>query len=579
MSELHLATVEALALAIDAKDQTGHNHIRRVRIYMTGLTRAIGMSAPEVEAAQMAALLHDIGKLAVPDHILAKPGPLTPEEFQKVCIHPQVAAGILRGVPFPHPVAPLILSHHERWDGRGYPAGLAGESIPVGARVLSVVDYFDALTSERPYHEAMSVDSAIGLLRREGGKALDPRLVEVFLRLLPRMRADIQALGLETATFSASSADAGNGPQPPNTEHTPASAFEDIALAHREIYALYEIAQAMGTSLGVADTMAVITSKLSGLVPFSACALFLHSESTDTLQCHYATGVDAALLEHLSIQNGRGLTGWVGRTHRALMNGHPGADLDAAGSTRPTSLQTALVCPLLAHDKFIGTLAVYHVEPHYYRDDHRRLLERVSEQAAAVIRNAVIFEQTHEDSFTDQLTGLPNMRSMFLHLSRELSRADRLKTEVALVVMDLDDFKEINDTFGHHVGDLALQAVAKALRTAVRPYDRCVRYAGDEFIIILAGCGTEEAELKRAELQATIDSVELEIRPDLRVPMLVSAGAAVFPHDGDSYEALLAKADSRMYRDKSKRKSERTRRLMIDAATNTSPGSVRVAAV
>ena len=216
MANLHLATVEALAIAIDAKDQTGHHHIPRVQIYARGLARAVGMSESEIEGLKIATLLHDIGKLAVPEHILAKPGPLTAEEFQKVRVHPQVGAGIIGSVPFPYPVAPLILSHHERWDGRGYPSGLKGTDIPLGARVLSLVDYFDALTSERPYHHAMSVDNAVGLLQSEAGKALDPRLVDTFLRLLPTLLAEGQA--------GAS---------------TPPAAFDDIARAHREIFALY----------------------------------------------------------------------------------------------------------------------------------------------------------------------------------------------------------------------------------------------------------------------------------------------------------------------------------------------------
>ena len=216
-------------------------------------------------------------------------------------------------------------------------------------------------------------------------------------------------------------------------------------------------------------------------------------------------------------------------------------------------------------DVEVGALAVYHTEPSFYQDDHRRLLDRVSEQAAAVIHNSIVFEQTQEDSLTDPLTGLPNTRFMFLHLSRELARAERLKAEVTLMVMDLDDFKAINDTFGHQAGDVALREVAVVLRTAIRPYDICVRYAGDEFIVVLSGCGRDEAENKRAELQGTMDNVELEVRPDLRIPLLISAGAAVFPHDGETYETLLSKADSRMYRDKSQRKAARARLLGADA--------------
>src|SRR5204862_7942791 len=187
MADLHLATIEALALAIDAKDQTSQSHIRRVQLYAAALARALGMTENEIQGVKTAALLHDIGKLAVPEHILSKPGPLTQEEFQKIRIHPQVGAEIISGVPFPYPVAPLILSHHERWDGKGYPAGLRGDEIPLGARILSVVDYFDALMSERPYHKAMSLDAAMGLLRQESTKALDPRVVQTFIDMYPTL--------------------------------------------------------------------------------------------------------------------------------------------------------------------------------------------------------------------------------------------------------------------------------------------------------------------------------------------------------------------------------------------------------
>jgi diguanylate cyclase (GGDEF)-like protein/putative nucleotidyltransferase with HDIG domain len=559
MADLHLATIEALALAIDAKDQTSQSHIRRVQLYAAALARALGMRENDIQGVKTAALLHDIGKLAVPEHILSKPGPLTPEEFQKIRAHPKVGADIISAVPFPYPVSPLILSHHERWDGKGYPSGLKGEEIPLGARILSVVDYFDALRAERPYHKAMGFDAAVALLQQEMGKALDPTVVEKFIELLPALQ--IEAATLEQVKRRPNPESHGLSVGRPATGLTPEPArknvFDDIALAHREIYALYEIAQAMGTSLGVADTMALISAKLSNLVPFSCAALFLFDETTETIRCRFATGTDADVIQQIAVRNGEGLTGWVARNRRALVNARPSADLEAAGlSDLQTHLQSALVCPLLFEDRFIGALSVYHVDAAFYRDDHRRLLDRVSEQAAAVIHNSMRFEQTREDSLTDPLTGLPNTRFLFMHLSRELARAERLKTEVSLMVMDLDSFKAINDNHGHHVGDRALCEVARVLRGAIRPYDICVRYAGDEFIVVLSGCGAEEAEQKRQELQKSIDDALFEARPGRKVQLGVSVGTAVFPHDGESYEALLAAADSRMYHDKSARKRD-----------------------
>ena len=578
MSELHLATMEALALAIDAKDQTAHNHIGRVQIYATALARELGVSDEDMQAVKTAALLHDIGKLAVPEHILAKPGPLTPEEFQKIRVHPQVGAEIIASIPFPYPVAPLILSHHERWDGRGYPSGLRGEEIPLGARILCLVDYFDSLTSNRPYHKPMPVEMAVAMLEQEGGKALDPKAVAAFLKILPETRVDTEKADLARRRLTLGAQPSEGAPMlgSPRAMPEQRSAFDHIAIAHREIYALYEIAQTMGTTLGVSETMAHISSKLSGLVPFSACALFLYDDDAEMLYCRFATGTDSELIQQLALKNGSGLSGWVARNRRPLVNARPSADLEAAGSDLRTALQSALVCPLLYSDNFIGTLAVYHTTPGFYRDDHRRLLDRVCEQAAAVIHNAVVFEQTQEASLTDPLTGLPNTRFMIMHLTRELARARRLASEVSLIVMDLNDFKDINDSYGHHVGDQALREVSKALRTVIRPYDVCVRYAGDEFIVVLAGCGREEAEHKRAELQRSVDAIIFEAAPDKVVPLSLSAGAAVFPHDGDGYEALLAKADSRMYGDKSARKRDAQRQLTAgngvfsyDASTTT----------
>jgi diguanylate cyclase (GGDEF)-like protein len=296
--------------------------------------------------------------------------------------------------------------------------------------------------------------------------------------------------------------------------------------------------------------MALIASKLTSLVPFSACTLFLYDESANLLTCRFATGTDYELMQQLTLKGGQGITGWVARNRRPLVNARPSGDLEAAGSALPTTLQSALVCPLLLGDRVIGTLGVYHTTPSFYDDDHRRLLDRVCEQAAAVIHNSIVFEQTHEASLTDPLTNLPNTRFMVNHLGRELSRAERGNAEVSLLVMDLNDFKDINDTFGHHVGDRALRAVAQVLRGAIRPYDVCVRYAGDEFIVVLAGCGWDEAEYKRLELQEAVESLVFEAKSGVRVPLSISAGAAVFPHDGDSYEVLMAKADRRMYRNK-----------------------------
>lgn len=547
-SDLHLATIEALAAAIDAKDQMTRVHIRRVQAYATGLAEAMNLSPGEIQAIRTAALLHDIGKLAIPAHILSKPGPLTPEEFAKVRIHPQIGAEIIASVPFPYPVAPIVLSHHERWDGTGYPQRLTGDAIPIGARILTLVDYFDVATSVRPYRAALSLDGALTLLKHEAGLTLDPTLVSLFIQNLPVFSARFDAANPPAEVLVPAGQSAGTGAAPPGEPN----AFENISLAHQEIYALYEIAQTMGTSLSVSDTMSLISSKLAAIIPWSGCALFVLENNADHVHCRFATGIDAPLLLDTRIPVGEGLSGWVARYRRTLVNASPRVEFEAAGIDATVSIQSAIVCPLELDDRFIGSLALFHTQLDRYTDDHRRLLVRVAGQASAVVHNSVVFERTQEDSLTDALTGLPNRRSMMMRLSGEIARSDRSDVELAVIVLDVDGFKQINDSFGHGAGDLVLCAVARALLDSLRSYDVCVRLAGDEFVVILGACPPDAAELKRQELQQRIEAIALSVDATA-IYIGASAGAAVFPHDGRTCDELLASADRRMYADKALR--------------------------
>ena len=558
MSNIHLATVEALARAIDAKRQMSPDHLHRVQVYATGLARAIGLSDNEIQGVKTAALLHDIGNVAVPEYILSKPGRLTKEEFERIKAHPQVGADIIEVVPFPYPVAPLIRNHHERWDGTGYPRGLKGEQIPVGARILTIVDYFDALMSKRPHHEPISAEDAMDVLGREAGQALDPTLLQTFLTVFPDLM-DTARDG--QADRSTRHRDSLSGESQPNLDRSVGTkarptVFDDIARTHQEIYVLYEIAQAMGSSLGISETLLLISSKMTRLVPFSCCALFLYDAEAKSLTCRSASGTDAELLQDLTVASGEGANGLVASSGESLLNARPAADLEAAGleSATTTRLQSALVCPLTSGERLIGTLAVYHEEADFYGMEHLRLLERIASQAAAVVNNSIVFEQTEKDSLTDALTGLPNRRSLFPHLTNELTRARRIGTQVSLLVIDLDDFKQINDQHGHDEGDRALCAVASKLRSEIRPYDLCVRYAGDEFVIVLSGVSGVELRNRRECLRAAIERVPFATSGQGAIPVGCSVGEAVFPHDGEECDVLFAVADRRMYKDKSERK-------------------------
>jgi putative nucleotidyltransferase with HDIG domain len=289
-AQLHRDSTEVLARAIQAKDEGGSCHVERVQYYAAALARRLELPELDRQAVEIGALLHDIGKLAVPEHILSKPGPLTPDERKKMQLHAEIGAQIVGAVPFPCPVAPLVRSHHERWDGTGYPSGLRGEQIPIGARILSVVDSFDALTSERPYRPAISQDAAVRILQAESGKSFDPAIVARFTELLPVMAPPvnegflrrIRPLGQPAGPHLVSDTGARFG----------ADAFAEIASANRENHALYEIAQSMGRSMSLTEMMTFVGAKLNTLVPFSSCALFVR-RGDDDLRCRAAIGLHA----------------------------------------------------------------------------------------------------------------------------------------------------------------------------------------------------------------------------------------------------------------------------------------------
>ena len=523
--DVQLATIEALALAIEAKAGCTPDHIHEIQQYAGMLAEAAALPEHEVQAVRTAALLHDVGNMAVPEHILSKPDKLTPEEFERVKIHPRVGADILRNVPFGRPVGDLVLCHHERWDGLGYPAGLHGTAIPIGARILAIADCYTTLQTTRPYRPARTQAEAIGVLREFAGSAFDPALVDLFIERLDTS-STTTVLAPATGTW---------------TEADESVALQDIAGAHREEQTLYEVAQVLGSSLGIDDAIAHIQEKVTRLVPFSTCALFLGDEESG-YSCRYSHGPGTeALLK------------WAPRSWSELSLRLP-SHADGRGA-HGEELASLLSCPLALDGTLIGGLVFYHSVPGCFTDDHRRILGRVSEQAAAVICNATRFEQTQHESHTDPLTGLANRRSLGRQFESGLAHTDPGSGGASVVVLDLDRLKEINDTYGHEAGDRALRAVGGVLKNTVRDSDVCARFAGDEFVVILWNCSPEHEARRVYELQSAVAAHPFEPRPGVRVSLSISAGPARFPMDGFTFEELLAVADERMYRDKAGRRS------------------------
>jgi diguanylate cyclase (GGDEF)-like protein/putative nucleotidyltransferase with HDIG domain len=550
VADLHLRTIEALAIAIDAKDEVTHDHVHRVQIYATGLGRLFGLPEPEIEALKAGALLHDIGKLAVPDYILNKPGKLTEAEYDKMKIHTVVGAEILARVGFPYPVVPVVRHHHERWDGRGYPDKLKGEGIPMTARILMVVDCFDAVREDRQYRKAMTREEAIELLKSCSGTMYDPEVIRVFLEHLPEFEEEIRRQKRER---QASKPHPGRAPHRAEKADAGQAVFEHIRSAHREVITLYDIAQTIGTSLDLRDTFAVFSSRLQDIVSYTTCALYLVRQDSAELEAVHVSGRNAERLRGQCVVMGAGMTGWVVANRQPMYNCDPRLDYDAAKIEIDGQYRTAMAVPLMKDDEVLGALTLYSDELTAYESDHLRLVEAVAKLASDAIANALHHERTEVRALTDPLTGLANARALRHRFEEAAARARRFGETFSVLMMDLDGFKGINDTLGHQAGDDVLVEVAHMLSGHIRSTDFLSRYAGDEFVALLQVTNGEVRELV-LRLQRAIDTHDFGIK-DSGMNLGISAGWASFGTDGDTLDELLLAADRAMYVDKFRRKA------------------------
>jgi diguanylate cyclase (GGDEF)-like protein/putative nucleotidyltransferase with HDIG domain len=567
MANLHLRTIEALALAIEAKDHTTHEHLQRVRIYAIEVAKELGVKGPELEALHAAALLHDIGKLAVPEHIISKPGRLTPEEFEKMKIHTLVGAEILERVRFPYPVVPIVRAHHEKWDGSGYPMGLKGAEIPIGARILSAVDYLDALASDRQYRRALPLKEVMQKLAAESSKSFDPKVVDVLQK---------RYIQLERLAVSKSAADP-NGPLSTAIKIErglePAAGFENatvqdyagrettflssIAAARQEAQSLFELSQDLGASLSLTETLSVFSVKLKPMVPYDAIAIYIRRE--DELVPEYVNGDNYRLFSSLRIPVGHGLSGWVAQNRKPIVNGNPSVEPGYLNDpSKFSTLRSALAVPLEGIGGVIGVLALYRGERDAFTTDNLRILLAVSSKMALSIENALKFAQAENSATTDYLTGLPNARSLFLQLERDLARCKRDNSTLTVMVSDMDGFKQINDRFGHLEGNRVLRLFAQALKDSCREYDYVARMGGDEFVVIAPGLAADAAGKKAEQMRALAKQAGSEVCGEEILSL--SVGRALYPEDGKDAEQLLAEADRRMYLEKQKQLAYKDRR-------------------
>ena len=563
MATIHMNTIESLAIAIDAKDQTTHGHVRRTQIYATQMGKLLNVSEADLRALHAGALLHDIGKLAVPEYILNKPGKLTEAEFAKMKIHPTVGGDILKRVNFPYPVEDIVRYHHEKWDGSGYPKGLKGEQIPLIARIISVVDFYDATRCDRPYRKGMKREDSLGLLNSMVGSAFDPKVVKKFVEHVVEFDRLIDSEDIQEQVSSAAVLDTQTATKPDaglasDILGTPVeqNGFRSISDAQREVFALHEIAQTIGSSLSLTDTVTLVANKLKAIVPFDSCVIFLVDERSGKAVAAHAVGEEAEIFSSRRITVGDGITGWVIANARSMCNASPELDMVGVADEIVKRFRGVLVSPLLREDGAFGAIALYSQSRTSYTTEHVRLLESVCQHASSALNNALTYEKTRESALIDPLTELPNARGFYMMLEQRLAECQRMNREsLAVICMDIDDFKIINDKYGHSAGDRLLASVAGVVRRELRQMDILTRYAGDEFVAIMPMASSKMAVSIADRMRNAVEDQLFSVRAGTLIGLGVSLGVACFPDDGETSEELLTAAARRMQHDKHGRKT------------------------
>jgi diguanylate cyclase (GGDEF)-like protein/putative nucleotidyltransferase with HDIG domain len=535
LNRLYLSTIETLAMAIDAKDQITHGHIRRVQIFAVGLAKAMGVTeAAQIKAVEAAALLHDMGKLAVPEYILNKPGPLTVAEFEKMKLHASVGADILSAIEFPYPVVPIVRHHHENWDGTGYPDGLSGSDIPIGARILSVVDCFDALTSDRPYRPRLSDADALRILSERRGLMYDPLVIDTFASVYREIAASVGDVDAPRSGLSAIT----RGVVPPG-EYTAGSGsrLDDISASTEEMLLLYELARSLSGRLDLGDAADVISKHLRRLVPATTCVFFLYESASDELIAAHAAGENSSHFADIRIAMGQRLSGWVAANRQTIVNSDPMLDLGEVARALKPPLRSCLSTPLMVSNDLVGVLTVYSTHRDAFTEDHRRLVEVVARQVSQTVRHAVEFSRDNTEKLRDQLTGLPNRQHLERFVASELVALGGLPCSILLVDVKHSPGKPTR------VGQPIIGQVASAIRAGLRGADLLFRYDTDRFVALLTqtDAATADAVGRRVANELALIRLAEEEGPGPGVRL----GRATAPEDGTGLTGLVHVAESR----------------------------------
>lgn len=533
LNNLYLRTVESLALAVDAKDQTTHGHVRRVCAYALGLARLRDVTDPtELLAIQTGALLHDIGKLAVDDYILNKPGGLSKQEFEKIKTHSAAGEEILQQVQFPFPVAQYVRAHHERWDGTGYPDGLKGEQIPLGARILAIADAFDCIRSPRPYKMSFGIKASIQLMRAEAGAAFDPKLVELFVKHVEQLEAAAVAAAREMPelSFRKSSAEIESAGVPAQTiTLSPAIAGE--------LASLCDFCSSVGRQLNLPDILVNLECRLKRLLPYTTCIIFLEN-GDNTLKAAHVGGKFAEELRSIRMEFGKGVSGWAAAYKLPVLNTAPALDFQCL-QTSPANLKDGLIVPMVVGKSCLGTISLYAEVSGSYSQEHLGLLQIFADQAAPLIFEArCSADCSPAEDILDPVTGAHRVRYLASVATELITSPNRSTPQFSLIYLGLTNLMELVDVHGPQMRDQILRRVAEDLTADIRDVDVLARFGQDGFVALLPGLGRDRVSRRAQQIGQIVSSIEAG-----QVARIVCrTGTASYPEDGNNVFALLEAA-------------------------------------
>ncbi|MHB9035659.1 MAG: diguanylate cyclase [Armatimonadota bacterium] len=548
LAEVYQNTAEALASAIAAKDSYEQHHVRRVKAICELVGWALNLSENELDGIRIAALVHDVGKLGVPEYILLKPGPLDTEEFGKMRNHTTIGAQILEQVVYPWNVADMIRHHHENYDGSGYPGHLKGDAIPIGSRIISIAEVYDSLVSARCYKDGWSHEEAVEHISKLSGAHFDPEVVAAFLEVADKVE--------EINRMHGSDHDKSGCEIVPTDD---CGAADLIAQANQELISLFEIAQTLSSTLELDEVLALLAHKTRRLCDAATCAVFLVDQShSHALTARAAAGRWQEIIRGAGATVGRGVTGKAAAHLSPYVGNYDPNDLTLGMDGHlASSFKSCLVAPVCSFGQLLGTINLYDDAAHAFSSDDLRTLTFVASTAALAIQNASAFEQVRDSSVRDPLTGLYNGRYLRTHLERELRRASRRDEAMSVIGIDLENFKAVNDSLGHLKGDVVLKDAAVIFQAQLRDYDQVFRNGGDEFVVVLPSTPECEAGRIAERIQQRIEHYARQFAGATSAPLGASVGIATYPNDAGDLETLLAAADAAMYRDKRARKRDR----------------------